>query len=164
MNTICLDKQNNGKCTKNNCDICSINIENILLNKEAKPFVPKSKIQSQKEENKNLQTENITYNLNAKEFKPKNKQEDIYNIYNIDHEDFEEDEIQGQEFDMIVKDIIDNEALEELEGDESDEDKWYPKFKDCECCKGHVYKCKGSACLNLGVCFCKMKEECDEYQ
>jgi len=46
-------------------------------------------------------------------------------------------------------------------GEESDEESWYPKYKDCECCKGFVYKCKGEACSHLKFCVCKIAEECD---
>jgi hypothetical protein len=64
---------------------------------------------------------------------------------------------------MIMKDIINNDVMEEMgaEDDESDDEKWFPKYKDCECCKGFVYKCKGDACVNMGTCYCKIKEECD---
>ena len=58
--------------------------------------------------------------------------------------------------------VANNEIMEELgEDQESDEEKWYPKYHNCECCKGFVYKCKGLACANLGMCYCKMQEECD---
>ena len=43
-----------------------------------------------------------------------------------------------------------------------DEDNWFPKYKDCPCCYGFVYKCKGEACFSLGECYCKMKDDIDE--
>ena len=99
--------------------------------------------------------EKIKLNLNAKEYRPKQK------------ENIEEVEENNEELDMIMKDMIENDILDEmaendsLDSDSADEDKWYPKYKDCECCKGFVYKCKGDACQSLGQCYCKMKDDCD---
>ncbi len=75
--------------------------------------------------------------------------------------------------DMILGDVVENEIMNELakqrklddSSEESeDEDKWIPKYKDCECCSGFVYKCKGEACLSLGECYCKMKDDMDEQE
>ena len=55
------------------------------------------------------------------------------------------------------------EVIEELGKDMSeDEDMWFPMYRNCECCKGFVFKCKGKTCADLGQCFCKMKDECDK--
>ena len=54
---------------------------------------------------------------------------------------------------MIMKDVVENDILDEFGEEPDDEDKWYPKYKDCECCKGFVFKCKGKACENLGQCY-----------
>ena len=71
---------------------------------------------------------------------------------------------------MMMRDEIENEVMNELahqgkldnDSDDSiDEDKWLPKYKDCECCHGFVYKCKGDACSALGQCYCKMKDDVD---
>jgi hypothetical protein len=136
MNKVCYDKINLGYCSKgNDCPAC---VSNVLetdfqdLNINAKSFVPKSK-------------QKLDLNLNAKEFVPKAKAD-----YDSDPE---------EEFDMIMRDIIENEQLEESE---SDDEKWYPKFKNCECCKGFLYKCKGTACENLGICYCKMQVDCED--
>ena len=59
-----------------------------------------------------------------------------------------------------MKDIIDN---EEIEDDEFDEDKWFPKYKDCESCQWFVDKCSGVACQNLLSFYCKVMAECDDY-
>lgn len=45
---------------------------------------------------------------------------------------------------------------------ESDEDKWYPDFKNCECCEGFVYLCKGETCQELNICYCKIKYDLDK--
>ena len=71
----------------------------------------------------------------------------------------------NEKFQKMQKELDDKhkkelEILQE-ESDSADEDKWYPKYKDCECCKGFVYKCKGDACQSLGQCYCKMKDDCD---
>jgi hypothetical protein len=140
---ICYDKLNFGYCAKGtDCQVCSSNqdlTKNMQdLNLNAKQFIPKSK-----------QNKQVDLNLSAKEYIPKSQVVD----------DIEGDA--EEEFDMIMRDIIENEQVEEYES-ENDEEKWYPKFKNCNCCKGFIHKCKGIACENLGVCYCKMKEECDD--
>ena len=65
----------------------------------------------------------------------------------------------------MMRDEIENEVMNELakEGNiddySEDEDKWLPKYKDCECCHGFVYKRDGESCKNLGQCYCKMKDK-----
>ena len=104
----------------------------------------------------------LNFNLEANEYKPKEVLEYI--------ESDDDEEIQ-QEFDMIAGDVDESEVMNELanqekldsSSDESeDEDKWMPKYKDCECCSGFVYKCKGEACSSLGECYCKMKDDLEE--
>ena len=145
----CLDKEMNGVCTKGkDCPICNkVKKEELKLNVNAQEYKPKKK---------KLENEKLKFNLNAKEYEPKN--------YNKKEED--EDEENNEELDMIVKDMVENDILDEMGEDDqfsdsADEDKWYPKYKDCECCKGFVYKCKGEACQSLGQCYCKMKDDCE---
>ena len=118
---------------------------NETLNKEAKEFIPsKNRIPAQ-----------LNFNLDAKEYKPKPA------VEYVEADDDDDDEIQEQ-MDMIEKDMLEQEAMQELCDDDSeDEDKWFPKYKDCECCHGFVYRCNGTTCQALGQCFCKMKDECD---
>lgn len=187
MNDIkeCSDKVNLGECTKGeDCKICNglsnqlegLNTNEINFNPNAKVYIPKSKrtdtngegtdknISSNEETSKinNEGQEKLNLNLQAQEYVPN------YGVRASNEDQAEEefeDEAENEELDMIMKDIIDNDGLEEEleeEDEESDEDKWFPKFKDCDCCKGFVYKCKGSACANLSACYCKVKEECDE--
>lgn len=158
----CLDRVNLGVCTKGvDCIACNsvsekledLKISDVQLNTGAANYVPKSKRGKERE---NTQNENkLNLNLDAQEYVPKN---------NVELEPELDADLYEEEFDMIVKDIIDNEAIEEEleEDEESDEDKWFPKYKDCECCKGFVYKCEGIACSNMDMCYCKMKEECDQ--
>ena len=119
--------------------------EENTLNKNAKEYIPTKKRIPQK----------LQFNLEAKEYKPKEK------VEYVEGEDDEDDEVK-EKMDMIVKDMVEDEIMEEIGNDESeDEDKWVPKYKNCECCHGFVYKCKGETCSSLGQCYCKMKDDCD---
>merc|ERR1712032_497871 len=128
-------------------------IKNLTLNTKAKDYVPNKKNKEQK----------IQYNLEAEEYKPKqNMQTDYENPYSVKTADEEDEDLEDEEIDMMVNDFLENDALEEFEEEESDDEKWFPKYQKCECCTVFIYKCKGSACINMGVCYCKMREECDE--
>ena len=114
---------------------------------------------------------NEVLNKNAKEYLPtkrrikrEKEESNIQKIQYIEADDDEEEENDIKEkIDKIEKDMIEEEAIEELGDDLSDdEDKWFPMYRDCECCKGFVYNCKGEACVDLGQCYCKMKDECDK--
>ena len=119
--------------------------EENTWNKNAKEYVPTKKRVPQK----------LQFNLEAKEYKPKEK------VEYVEGDDDEDDEVK-EKMDMIVKDMVEDEVMEELGNEESeDEDKWIPKYKNCECCHGFVYKCKGDTCSSLGQCYCKMKDDCD---
>lgn len=107
-----------------------------ILNPGAKEYIPKKKTKQQV-------PEKLNFNLEAKEFVPKTNQEE-------NEDDDEEDQ---EQLDMIMKDVVENDILDEFGEESDDEDKWYPKYKDCECCKGFVFKCKGKACENLGQCY-----------
>ena len=164
----CPDIEMSGNCLKGeDCPFCNDSL-NVKLNVNAKTWVPKSKQANESNGATTSQSnDQLKFNLNAAEYKPKAPQEaedlaqDVENL-NVNEEEDEED-YEGEEFDIIMKDIINNEVMEEMvDDDESDDEKWFPKFKDCECCKGFVYKCTGVACVNMGTCYCKMKEECDD--
>ena len=186
---VCLDRQIMGECTKKqDCPICnnntnigdisnglqnvSLNVNDLNLNKNAKGYVPKSKRNQEGNSSQQItqqiplvsenksEAEKLNLNLNAKEYVPKcmelNYTPEFYG-------GGDDDDFGVEEFDMIMKDIIDNEVMEELEEeDEDDEDRWFPKYKECDCCKGFVYKCKGVACEYMDACYCKVKDECDE--
>ena len=120
------------------------NIDNNL-NKNAQEYVP----------TKNRIPKKLDFNLDAKEYKPKPAVEYV-------EADDDDDEQIREQMDMIEKDMLEQEVMQELgEDDSEDEDKWLPKYKDCECCHGFVYKCKGATCQALGQCYCKMKDDCD---
>ena len=117
------------------------------LNKNAKEYIPTKKRIPKK----------IDFNLTAKEYNPKR----LIEYVEADDDDNDEEEVK-EKMDMIVKDMAEDEVMEELGNEDSeDEDKWIKKYKDCECCHGFVYKCKGETCLSLGQCYCKMKDDCD---
>ena len=82
-----------------------------------------------------------------------------------------EEQIKEQIDNFILKDLEDevmeeikNAKIEESDNDseEDDKDKWIPKYKDCKCCYGFVYNCKGDTCAMLGQCFCKMKDDIEK--
>ena len=115
--------------------------EENKLNKDAKEYIP----------TKNRIPNKLNFNLQAKEYIPKEKIDD----------DKDEEEV-NDKLDMIAKDMAEDEYMEELGNEESeDEDKWIEKYKDCKCCQGFVYKCKGDACASLGQCYCKMQDDCE---
>ena len=137
----------------------------INLNLNASEYVPKKKIQPNNTvDEKPIQepAEKLKLNLEAKAYEPKiqNVLPKDYNQEDEDDYDFDDEEVYHKEVEVIVKDMIEN---EEIEDDESDEDKWFPKYKDCECCQGFVYKCNGATCQNMMSCYCKVKAECDDY-
>ena len=51
----------------------------------------------------------------------------------------------------------------DVDDDSEDEDKWYPKHRNCPCCHGFVYNCKGKTCVSLGQCHCKTEYEIELY-
>jgi len=141
------------------------NLKNLTLNTKAKDYVPRKAKENESEK----LAEKLNLNLNAQEYKPSLQQSDYNNPYQIkqvedeDSEEENQEELEKEELDMIVNDLVENDALEEFEEEEeSDDEKWFPKYRECECCKGFIYKCTGSACVNMGACFCKMKDECDD--
>ena len=117
------------------------------LNKDATEYIPTKKRIPEK----------LEFNLEAKEYKPKQV------VEYVEGDDEDEDDEVKEKMDMIAKDMVEEEVMEEMGKDDSeDEDKWYPNYKDCNCCKGFVYKCKGEICADLGQCYCKMKDDCDK--
>jgi len=139
----------------------------IIFNKDAKVWKPKTQKTEELSDIKNgienidiktkTNNDNVLYNLNATEFKPKQ-----YVEYVEDDGDVDEDEI-DQEFDQTDKQLIDELVKkEQIFNDEmSDEDNWFPKYQDCNCCKGFIYKCEGEVCNSLGACFCKSQDDYD---
>lgn len=145
-----------------NKNINNIAEDEIKFNKEAKEYVPQKLQQTQKE---NINTTNtnmdiqLKSHIDAQEYIPKMCE---FHITTLEEDDGEENE---EQFEDIIEDIMQQESMAELNAfdeEESDEDKWFPQFKDCYCCKGLIYKCDGEVCKNLGVCFCKAKEDYDD--
>ena len=117
----------------------------------------------------NIKTNQVedTLNKNAKEYIPSKvrmqKMKEFTNVQyvEVDSDEEEENDIH-EKIDMIEKEMIESEVIEELGKDMSeDEDMWFPMYRNCECCKGFVFKCKGKTCADLGQCYCKMKDEVD---
>ena len=143
--------------------------DNLKFNKDAKEYVPKTKktepiedltkLKDQINEVKTNINENkdIKFNLEAKEYKPKKEEYKVEALVDDEEEEEEPD-------DDIFDDMIQEEGLNNPipdEDEESDEDKWFPKYKDCTCCTGYIYKCNGDVCQSLGVCYCKAHEDFD---
>ena len=154
----CQDKLLNGVCTKGrDCSICNRNNATDGLDINSQEYVPKNRSKKTEENGK------LNLNLQAKECVP-SRPLNIQNVEYIEEDDDGNDEVNQEEFDMIENDIINDEILNEMGeiDDSEDGEKWYPKYKDCECCKGYVYNCKGDVCQSLGQCYCKMKDDCEE--
>ena len=148
QSNVCEDKEINGVCTKGkDCPICTKSSQTEKdLNIQAKEFVPKKK------------KEKLNFNMEAKPYIPKQK---IDVDLNDEEKEILEDEANQEEIDMIMNDVVEMDMMEELEESE-DEDKWFPQYKDCECCKGFVYKCQGQVFQSLNQCYCKMKDDCED--
>ena len=62
-----------------------------------------------------------------------------------------------QDFEDMYHDAHIAEIINDL--DEDEEEKFEEKMKNCSCCHGFVYKCKGKICYNLGICQCMARTE-----
>ncbi len=79
-----------------------------------------------------------------------------------------QDDDDGEEYDPELLAELPDEMLDEFQHEyfESqideimrDLEQFEEKMKDCTCCKGYVYACKGKMCQNLGKCQCMVHEE-----
>ncbi|CAN0383943.1 unnamed protein product [Pylaiella littoralis] len=43
--------------------------------------------------------------------------------------------------------------------DQDLKDTWFPKARDCACCKGYVYGCTSNICESMGQCTCSIEEK-----
>lgn len=145
-------------------------MSDIIFNKNASEYKPKSKNTT---DNSKLQINegknDKLFNLNASEYKPKDVKVNVYDKNEDDldllDEEAEDDDDNHKIDDEVLKDLLLNGEvhlpdINDVE-EESDDDKWFPKHKDCTCCNGFIYKCEGEVCGDLGVCYCKAAE--DEY-
>lgn len=169
--------KNKAKEKQSSDDIPNYNKEqNIKISLDSKEYIPKSKQVSYiggnyidnnfSKYNPNYQnyygqqnnySPNYYDNYEYQQTFYENKQaEDIVHNYSEGEDDDEDQEFQDKIFAEMMEENIQFE-----DDDESDEDKWFPKFRNCECCKGFVYKCEGSTCQNLGKCYCKIKSQMD---
>ena len=159
-------QENTTQNTESASNNSSQNLENqvLKLNLNASEYVPSNKFNQNSYSNQYSNSNgnyNQNGNLNGNYYSQTQTNNQEINGGNMNNMEGEDDcDPNEDELDMIMKDIMEQEDVEEDE--ESDDDKWYPKFQNCECCKGHVFKCKGSACQYLGACYCKVKSECDD--
>jgi len=113
--------------------------------------------------NGNINIQNMNGYINPNEAYSNNINSN-YNYNNENNKDnhnyMYEDEDEENMADKIFSEM---EMMEENinleEEDESDDEKWFPKYRNCECCKGFVYKCEGDTCKNLGKCYCKVQSQ-----
>ncbi len=144
------------------------------LNVNAKEFIPKNKQNKQeKREKQEMKNEDVndknTNNANigaAKFTENLNKDTKDINGHNNQEQDQEDkEEMYEDENEAEFADKMFNEMMMEQgmldEEEESDDEKWFPKYRNCECCKGFVYKCEGKTCRDLGKCYCKIKSQLD---
>ncbi len=147
----------------------------IVFNKDAKAWKPKNQSNPDEISKLNGGVENIdlnkdiinsdskiNYNLNANEFKPKETKED--NVIEYVEDDADEDDDIEQQMNQADEKLIDELMKKEqvIEDEMSDDDNWFPKYKDCPCCKGFIYKCDGEVCKSIGECFCKSEEDLED--
>jgi len=146
------------------------------FNMNAKEFTPTKIKMKVNQEN----TTNNVYNF-SKIKQPLFAQYNFINNYKIDNIDNNEDNIKDskendkpteEELNMIMRDLEENfdneynnynndiDNINDIDND-ADDNLFYVSFKDCECCKGYVYNCKGNTCKFLGACYCIVKSECD---
>ena len=173
---LCLDIIVFGNCTKRKgCEICNkdANSKPIIfsnLDVNANEYIPKKKLASNKIKETAIQNAvsdeinnksnifgKINFNLEAQEYVPKHHQ--INNNFIMRQFEEDNDDFEGDELEIIMKDIMDDEEL----SDKSDEDRWWPKYQNCDCCKGFIYKCQGKACEHLDYCYCKIKDDVEEF-
>lgn len=146
----------------------------LVFNKDAKAWKPKSQAKAEDltteikcgVENIDLNIKSkieaesdskLQYNLNAELFIPKEDKEKVIE-YVEDNEDYENVQKEINEADeKLIDELVKKEDA--FDEDLSDEDNWFPKYQDCVCCKGFVYKCDGEVCKSLGVCFCKTEDD-----
>jgi hypothetical protein len=128
------------------------NNNNVQFNLGANEYVPRKQIQNQNYQQNYYGYQNQNQNYQPNFYQNNQNQGNFNQGYK---EDFEKLKISNE-----PKPKTNYKGNEDF-GDESDEESWYPKYKDCECCKGFVYKCKGEACSHLKFCVCKIQEECD---
>ncbi len=114
------------------------------LNLDYKPYIPKTKIEG--------------FNVEGLEEAEEEKEEEQ------EEEENDEEEIENELDKIINKELKDQHDVLDLDHEEdeiSDEDKWYPNYANCECCKGFIHKCENEVCKSLSVCYCKAQEDYD---
>ncbi len=109
----------------------------------------------------------INFNLDAAQYIPKELPNELLN-YVDEVEDYEEeilekiDEMIGNELEKEVMSKLQEQRNMEGDYDSDDEDKWIPDYRNCACCHGYVYNCKGKTCISMGQCYCKMKDDLEK--
>jgi len=182
--SLCFDLIVFGNCTRRKeCLFCNDTESNVKpsiikdLDVKAQEYIPKKKLQAKQVNSNNNPSMPVTnnhqsntvddtsnqftklkFNLDAEEYVPRKNMNNCGNYFVKNYED-DDGNVEGDELEIIMKDIMDDEEL----SDNEEEDKWWPKYQNCECCKGYIYRCSGKACEHLDSCYCKIKDDVEDY-
>ena len=103
------------------------------------------------------------FNLDAAQYVPKELLSYVKNVEDYEEEVLEQiDDMLGNELEKEVMNELEKHRNIECDYESDDEDKWIPDYRNCACCHGYVYKCKGKTCISMGQCYCKMKDDLEK--
>ena len=115
-------------------------LRSLTLSKTANDYIPKSR--------------QIDINKDQKLDINGNGRNNIDNTSNFSYKNnsFSSDSVKSQYSGVGLDDVL-------IANDETDKEIYIPKYQNCECCEGFVYKCKGIACESMDSCYCKFTAE-----
>ena len=86
----------------------------------------------------------INFNLDAAQYVPKELLNYVKDVEDYEEEVLEQiDDMIGNELEKEVMNEFEKHRNIECDYESDDEDKWIPDYRNCACCHGYVYKCKG---------------------
>jgi phage FluMu protein Com len=113
----------------------TLKISSQTYEKKAETFEKKAQV---------LNVKAQTFNYNYEENKVAQNEENAY----------EYPEEEGDEFEEYEAGVDEDDDLEVGEKNLA----LYEKYKNCECCQGMIFQCKGSVCKSLEACYCYMRD------
>ena len=103
------------------------------------------------------------FNLDAAQYVPKELLNYVKDVEDYEEEVLEQiDDMIGNELEKEVMNEFEKHRNIECDYESDDEDKWIPDYRNCACCHGYVYNCKGKTCIAMGQCYCKMKDDLEK--
>ena len=103
------------------------------------------------------------FNLDAAHYVPKELLNYIENVEDYEEEIMEQiDDMIGNELEKEVMSELQKHRNMDYDYESDDEETWIPDYRNCTCCHGFVYKCKGKTCISMGQCYCKMKDDLEK--